>query len=238
VPAERDAPVTGAPERCLVCGGAELARVEVLPATLAAEWALSADEVAYVDRQQGFHCRACRSTLRCMALARALQRLYDAAPPFADFAAGPRARALRVLEINEAGGLSRFLAPLPFRTLAAFPAVDMQALPYADRSFDLVVHSDTLEHVPDPLAGLAECRRVLRDGGACAFTVPMIVGRLTQGRAGKPPSFHGTPADGEGYRVHTEFGADAWRTVLAAGFAECRIVALDAPAALAFVAIR
>jgi hypothetical protein len=79
---------------------------------------------------------------------------------------------------------------------------------------------------------------VLRTGGACAFTVPIIVGRLTRNCADRPPSYHGTVRDGEGYLVHTEFGADAWRIVFAAGFAECRIVALDPPAAHALVAVR
>jgi len=114
----------------------------------------------------------------------------------------------------------------------------MQRLPHADESFDLVVHSDTLEHVPDPVRGLAECRRVLRDGGACVFTVPIIVGRLTRSRAGLPPSYHGEAAKGDAYLVHTEFGADAWRWPLAAGFADCRIVSLEHPAAHALIAIR
>ena len=50
----------------------------------------------------------------------------------------------------------------------------------ASGTYDLVVHSDTLEHVPDPVRALQECRRVLRPLGACCFTVPIVVGRLTR----------------------------------------------------------
>jgi hypothetical protein len=31
---------------------------------------------------------------------------------------------------------------------------DMRAMPYADASFDVVIHSDTLEHVPGAVAAL------------------------------------------------------------------------------------
>jgi SAM-dependent methyltransferase len=234
VPAGPAGPVA----RCVVCGADDLRDVDVLSPALVAEWELAPAEVAYVNRQQGRHCGRCRSTLRCMALATAILRFCGAAGPFCDFVRTGGARRLRILEINEAGGVSAYLAQLPDRVFAAFPQVDMQALPHGNGTFDLVVHSDTLEHVPDPLRGLAECRRVLREGGACIFTVPAVVGRLTRSRAGRSPSYHGTPADGDGYLVHTEFGADAWRWPLAAGFAECRVIGIEPPAAHAWTAVR
>ena len=224
--------------RCVVCGSEELHYIEELPAALVREWNLSADEAAYVNRQQGLQCVRCGSTLRCMALATALLRHYGAVGTFASFSESTAVERLRVLEINEAGGVSPFLAQWPLRVLAKFPEVDMQQLPHGDDTFDLVVHSDTLEHVPDPVRGLAECRRVLQEGGACVFTVPIIVGRLTRSRAGLPPSHHGNPDDVSGYLVHTEFGADAWTWPLAAGFTYCRIVSLEHPAAHALIALR
>lgn len=42
---------------------------------------------------------------------------------------------------------------------------DAEHLPYPDAGFDLVVARGALHHVPDPLAGLREMRRVLRSGG-------------------------------------------------------------------------
>lgn len=228
----------GLPERCLVCGHDTLERVAVLPPELVRQWNLAPDEAAYIDLQQGLHCARCRSTLRCMALASAIGRLLGVAGLFRELVASRSVADLSVLEVNEAGGLSPFLRTMPRHLQVTYPAVDMRALPFPDSGFDLVVHSDTLEHVPEPVRGLSECRRVLRPGGACVFTVPVVVGRLTRDRQGLPDSFHGTPADGEGYRVHSEFGADTWRCVLAAGFGECRVTALAAPAAHAFTAIR
>jgi SAM-dependent methyltransferase len=49
---------------------------------------------------------------------------------------------------------------------------DARALPFADRSFSVVIASEILEHVRDDEAMLAEIVRVLRPGGRCVVTVP------------------------------------------------------------------
>ena len=105
--------------------------------------------------------------------------------------------------------------------------------------FDLVIHSDTLEHVDDPLRGLEECCRVLKHGGLCTYTVPVIVGRMTRGRDRLAPSYHGTP-DGvkKDYLVHTEFGSDAWTLPIRAGFKSVAIHVLDYPSGIAFAALK
>ena len=52
-------------------------------------------------------------------------------------------------------------------------AGDAQALPFRDGAFDAVVAAFSLNHLPDPAAGLAECRRVTRAGGfVLASTFP------------------------------------------------------------------
>ena len=49
---------------------------------------------------------------------------------------------------------------------------DATRLPFADGSFDAVVTSEVLEHIPDDVGAIAELTRVLRPGGVLAATVP------------------------------------------------------------------
>ena len=49
---------------------------------------------------------------------------------------------------------------------------DALALPFADATFDRVICSEVLEHIPEDLAAMGELARVLRRGGTMAVTVP------------------------------------------------------------------
>lgn len=52
------------------------------------------------------------------------------------------------------------------------PGEDIQALTFADRSFDLVVCNHVLEHVRDDEAAMHELARILRDDGLLLLTLP------------------------------------------------------------------
>ena len=49
---------------------------------------------------------------------------------------------------------------------------DALHLPFADATFDRVICSEVLEHIPDDLGAMRELARVLRPGGTMAVTVP------------------------------------------------------------------
>ena len=222
---------------CDVCGGREFKHSRVLWPALVSAWELSEDEARYIDIQQGTHCAGCGSNVRSIALARAIMRVRGHERFLTEFVSAPGQASLRVLEINEAGSLHPHLKQLPGHTLAWFPECDMTNLPFPDGAFDLVVHSDTLEHVADPLKGLRECRRVLDGRGALAFTVPVVPGRLSRSRAALPASYHGCEGTTDpGMLVHTEFGADFWALVMRAGFSSCEVVSFHYPAGLGILA--
>ena len=226
-------------QSCVICGGNLFVSKKVLWASLVEEWELSPDEVQWIDRQQGTHCRDCGCNLRSLALAKAVMSAANYQGIFKRYLRSPKAWTKRVLEINEAGSLSPYLNRLPRRTLASYPQIDMQRLAYPNSHFDLVLHSDTLEHIPDPLVGLKECLRVLRPGGWCCFTIPIIPGRMTRSRVGLRPSFHGSISTrSSDFQVQTEYGSDCWEQVMQAGFEECRIVSAEYPSALALAARR
>ena len=110
---------------------------------------------------------------------------------------------------------------------------DVQRLSYADASFDLVTHTEVLEHVPDDARAFAELHRVLRPGGTMLFTVPLYGGYPTIERARlrngevehlMEPAYHIDPLRGAGILAFRDYGLDIVERLRAAGFAEASVV--------------
>lgn len=221
--------------KCPVCGNEEFVESPVLWPELINAWQLSASEAGYIDRQQGFYCRRCKNNLRAMGLAAAIVSELSFTGNLDEL----RHSKLRdsILEINRAGNLTSYLQDFSGHRLVEYPEFDMQDLAIPADSYDLVIHSDTLEHIPNPARGLSECYRVLKKNGKCIFTIPIIVDRISRSRTGLAPSYHGrSTIDAADQVVHTEFGADFWKTVIDAGFRQCGIFSFEYPAALVVIA--
>ena len=61
---------------------------------------------------------------------------------------------------------------VPTDTSASTVNGDGTRLPFADDTFDRIVCSEVMEHIPDDAAAASELARVLKPGGTIAVTVP------------------------------------------------------------------
>ncbi len=222
---------------CTVCGHRSFVVKPVLWTELIDAWQLSIDEVRYINLQQGQFCQRCLCNLRSRTLAGALLDHFGFNGTLEGLCRRPnRVAGVRLLEINEAGGLSPWLRKLPGHHLAEFPNIDMQALPYAESSWNVILHSDVLEHIPSPMLALEECHRILAADGVLIYTIPIVHGRLTRTRENLSPSYHGDPHQKQAdWRVYSEYGANFWLEPMAAGFRKITLFSLFGPESLALI---
>lgn len=212
---------------CSVCGhrGRFVRNSWVLPRELERRWGPRLAE------RESMFCERCGCSLRVRRLAATLVELYgERATTLVGLVGQDAFRRLRVAEVNAVGRMHPFLAQLPSLVHVEYPEEDIQSLSWPDESFDLVLTSETLEHVPDPRRALAESHRVLRPGGRHVFTVPVDESLAeSRSRAGLPPEHHGRGGGPfalvtrrSDMLVHTDFGCDLADVVCAAGF-ECAL---------------
>jgi SAM-dependent methyltransferase len=106
---------------------------------------------------------------------------------------------------------------------------DVTALSFADDSLAHILSFDVFEHVPDYLAGFAECYRTLKPGGRLLWSVPMARGQfnniiraqLTPDGAIEhllKPEYHGDPVVSEGILCFYHFGWEMLEQVRELGF--------------------
>ena len=92
-----------------------------------------------------------------------------------DLGCGTGANLEVLSRYGDAMGADFSQAALAFCRRRALPRLvlgDGQRMPVRDGSFDLVASMDSLEHIPDDNAALAEMFRMLKPGGKLLITVP------------------------------------------------------------------
>lgn len=236
--------------RCSVCGkeGRLVFNSWILPAEMRRDLADPRVIRALAARESLF-CTECGSSLRVRRVVGVLLEHYaEGATTLAELVEEPTFRSLRIAEVNSVGRIHAHLtthpglshseyrpdAPLG-REVDGVRNEDICALSYPDGEFDLVLTSDTLEHVADPAQAFRETRRVLRDGGRHIFTVPIAPGRersvtrATPGNDGPvhylSPQHHGRGSGPfalvsrkQDLLVYTDFGLDILDHLREAGF--------------------
>jgi SAM-dependent methyltransferase len=82
----------------------------------------------------------------------------------------------------KAGGMIDYvgadLFPDNYRGTAEIAACDITAIDYGDESFDLIICSHVLEHIPDDRLAMRELFRVLKPGGRAILQVPISASLL------------------------------------------------------------
>lgn len=100
-----------------------------------------------------------------------------------------------------------------------FRCEDIEAQTFADKSFDLVVTQDVMEHVFHPDRAYGEIYRTLRPGGMHIHTVPIYSEKEHTEKCAalaadggvvhlSTPEYHGNPIDASGALVTHRYGRD------------------------------
>ena len=222
---------------CVVCGNQSIFRFDptIITPQLREAWGISERLVEAFNRKESMFCGSCGSSLRVRRLAAVLMQTFAersglSCKSFAELLENKGFRDLKMAEINACGALHSYLKDHPNLSYSEWlphaepgevhdgvRCEDLQRLTYPDNYFDIILTSETLEHVPDPGKAWHEIFRTLKDGGYHIFTIPVLLSLPTSVRRanlvdGKrenllAPAYHGAWGS-ENMFVYTDFGAD------------------------------
>jgi SAM-dependent methyltransferase len=187
---------------------------------------ICASEVRFRARAAWFRdhlfCSDCGSIPRERGLALVLERRFPGWRGLAIHESSPADRGISKKLAGEAPGYvsSQFFPGEPLgATVRGFRNENLEALTFADASFDLTITLDVMEHVNQPDQVLREVARTLKPGGAYIFTVPTYKGKLVSERRAHyradggvdhlvEPEYHGNPVSDAGSLVTFHYGHD------------------------------
>jgi SAM-dependent methyltransferase len=187
---------------------------------------ICASEVRFRARAAWFRdhlfCSDCGSIPRERGLALVLERRFPGWRGLAIHESSPADRGISKKLAREAPGYvsSQFFPGEPLgATVRGFRNENLEALTFADASFDLTITLDVMEHVNQPDQVLREVARTLKPGGAYLFTVPTYKGKLVSERRAHyradggvdhlvEPEYHGNPVSDAGSLVTFHYGHD------------------------------
>ncbi|MEK7603247.1 MAG: methyltransferase domain-containing protein [Patescibacteria group bacterium] len=219
---------------CYACGNREeFIFKQIITDSLAKSWELSDKDRWNFDRRESLFCAHCSNSLRTRMLAKTLVQIYgNQSNSLIQLVDESDFQSLSIAEINSCGNLHQFLVR-PNILYSEFesenssvPHEDLRKLNYKDNQFDLVLTSETLEHVPDLVGSLGEVKRVLKPGGRHICTIPVMLNRRTRNcikvtKKGTivplmPKSYHGE--ESIGFLVYRELGGDIIEIIESCGF--------------------
>ena len=232
---------------CTICGQNSTFRFDptVVSAQLKKAWGLSDQLTEAYNRRESMFCSSCGSSLRIRRLASALIQTFSETSgkdckSLVELLNDKEFRSLRIVEINVCGILHNYLKQHTNLCYSEYVSgvsggseyngirsEDLQQLTYPDDYFDIVLTSDTLEHVPDVEKAFNEIYRVLKPGGFHVFTVPVVPSRratirharlIGEERQFLLPAVYHRHWEREDVLVFTDFGMDIVEKLKSFGF--------------------
>jgi 2-polyprenyl-3-methyl-5-hydroxy-6-metoxy-1,4-benzoquinol methylase/glycosyltransferase involved in cell wall biosynthesis len=222
---------------CVVCGCHSSFRCDptlIIP-QLQKAWGISDNLVEAFNRKESMFCGHCGASLRIRRLAAVLIQTFAelkgiSSKSIVELIQNHEFRRLKIAEINACGVLHSYLKDHPNLYYSEWVShakagevhdgvrsEDLQQLTYPDNYFDIILTSETLEHVPDPDRAWREISRTLKGGGFHIFTIPIVPwqretikrARVVGGRREDllEPAYH-SPWGREDVFVYTDFGMD------------------------------
>jgi 2-polyprenyl-3-methyl-5-hydroxy-6-metoxy-1,4-benzoquinol methylase/GT2 family glycosyltransferase len=222
---------------CAVCGSYSSFRFDptIVTPQLQKAWGISHDVAEAFNYKESMLCGCCGASLRIRRLATVLMQTFveisgTSCKSVVELLQNEAFRQLKIAEINGCGALHSYLKGHPNLYYSEWvPHVkpgevhdgvrceDLQRLTYPDDHFDIILTSETLEHVPDPDRAWREIHRTLKHGGYHIFTIPIVPwqretiqrARIRNGIREEllEPAFHGSWGQQEMF-VYTDFGID------------------------------
>ena len=169
-------------------------------------------------------CPVCQSIPRERALMQALKLYCPDYPQKHIHESSPIGRGVSARLVREAEhySSSQYIPGTPFGTMDArfkTRCESLEALTFPDKSFDLIITQDVMEHIMEPQAAFREIGRVLRPGGFHIFSVPLVRKNEPSRRRARlnaagtiehllAAEYHGNPVDNSGSLVTMDWGYD------------------------------
>ena len=222
---------------CVVCGCHSSFRFDptlIIP-QLQKAWGISDNLVEAFNRKESMFCGHCGASLRIRRLAAVLIQTFAelkgiSSKSIVELIQNHEFRRLKIAEINACGVLHSYLKDHPNLYYSEWVShakagevhdgvrsEDLQQLTYPDNYFDIILTSETLEHVPEPENAWREIYRTLKGGGCHIFTIPVLPSqrdtiqraRMVNGTREDllEPAYH-SPWGREDVFVYTDFGMD------------------------------
>ena len=158
--------------RCFICGARTRTRMTII----ANVPEMTEKKVVGAEYVPNDDCPVCYANRRSRLVYAYLTRIRQLQPGDVVLHFAPELSLYRyVFRGSEVEYHPADLNPAGYAEIPQVEQVDVTAIPYPDKTFDLILCNHVLEHVPDDRRAMRELRRVLKDDGVALLQAPLAL---------------------------------------------------------------